>query len=112
MEQALENHAEAVIDTPGGIVSEVATFNLLLSRCYTIWLTATPEQHMSRVVAQGDLRPMAGNMQAMDDLRLILRERAPFYAKADLTIDTSGKTALECTSALAAAIRQAAPAAF
>ena len=104
LEEALAAHAEAIIDTPGGIVSEVATFNLLLSRCYTVWLTATPEEHMSRVVAQGDLRPMAGNTQAMDDLRLILRERTPFYAKADLTINTSGKTVGECVTALASLI--------
>jgi len=106
LEDALEKHPLAVIDTPGGIVTEAATFNLLLSKCYTIWLTAAPEEHMNRVIAQGDLRPMSGNKQAMDDLRLILQERTPFYAKADLLFDTSGKPPAVCLSAVATALER------
>lgn len=104
LEEVLESRPLAVIDTPGGIVTEAATFNLLLSKCYTIWLTASPEEHMNRVIAQGDLRPMAGNKQAMDDLRLILQERTPFYAKADLLFDTSGKAPKECLVAVSTAL--------
>ena len=95
LEEVIARNPRAVIATPGGLVSEPTTFNLLLQNCLTIWLKAAPEEHMSRVVAQGDARPMAGNRQAMDDLRLILAERAPFYAKADLTCDTSGKSLAE-----------------
>lgn len=102
LEEILTAHPQSVIDTPGGIVSETATFNLLLSKCYTVWLTAAPEEHMQRVIGQGDLRPMAGNRQAMDDLRLILQERTPFYAKADLRFDTSGRALDETLVALAA----------
>ena len=61
LDEALQAHPAAVIATPGGIVSEAATFNVLLAHCYTVWLTAEPDEHMDRVVAQGDLRPMAGN---------------------------------------------------
>jgi XRE family aerobic/anaerobic benzoate catabolism transcriptional regulator len=104
LEEALSAHGKAVIDTPGGLVTEAATFNLLLSQCYTLWLTASPEEHMNRVIAQGDLRPMAGNKQAMEDLRLILQERTPFYAKADLRFDTGGKTANNSLTTLCAAI--------
>ena len=85
-------HAEAVIATPGGIVSEPATFNVLLSRCTTVWLQAAPEEHMARVAAQGDTRPMAASREAMDDLRRILAGREAFYAKADHTLDTSGQS--------------------
>lgn len=106
LEESLAAHPLAVIDTPGGIVTEAATFNLLLSKCYTIWLTASPEEHMERVIGQGDLRPMAGNRQAMDDLRLILQERSPFYAKADLVFDSSGKPAGRCLEAVAAALEK------
>jgi XRE family aerobic/anaerobic benzoate catabolism transcriptional regulator len=98
-----------VIDTPGGIVTEAATFNLLLAQCYTLWLTASPEEHMQRVIAQGDLRPMAGNRQAMDDLRLILAERTPFYAKADRRFDTSGRTPEASLSGLVAEIEALLP---
>ncbi|MBV8534978.1 MAG: transcriptional regulator, partial [Alphaproteobacteria bacterium] len=80
-----------VLATGGSIVSEAATFDLLLSACYTIWLTADPEEHMSRVIAQGDFRPMAGNEEAMDDLRRILIGRNSLYSKADATVNTSGK---------------------
>jgi XRE family aerobic/anaerobic benzoate catabolism transcriptional regulator len=92
LEEVIARNARAVIATPGGLVSEAATLNLLLQNCYTIWLKAAPDEHMSRVVAQGDVRPMAGIRQAMDDLRLILAERSPFYAKADMTCDTTGKS--------------------
>ncbi len=89
LEEVIRTHSRAVIATPGGIVSEPATFNLLLTHCYTVWLQATPEEHMSRVLAQGDQRPMAGNREAMADLKRILESRAQFYSKADQTIDTS-----------------------
>lgn len=91
LDEAIRSYPEAVIATPGGIVSDPATFNVLLAHCFTVWLTATPADHMQRVIAQGDTRPMAGNTEAMDDLRRILAGRAAFYRKADLTFDTSGR---------------------
>ena len=78
-----------VIATPGGIVSDPATFNLLLAHCTTVWLRADAEDHMKRVAAQGDTRPMAASREAMADLKRILAGRSAFYSKADLTIDTS-----------------------
>jgi XRE family transcriptional regulator, aerobic/anaerobic benzoate catabolism transcriptional regulator len=92
LEDVIQLHADAVIATPGGIVSDPTTFSLLLSHCYTVWIKAAPEEHMQRVVAQGDLRPMSGNREAMDDLRRILAGRAAFYGRADLTIDTVGRS--------------------
>ena len=92
LEDVLRTHADAVIATPGGIVSEPATFGLLLHECFTVWLRASPEDHMQRVIAQGDLRPMSGNREAMEDLKRILAGREAFYAKADANLSTSGKT--------------------
>jgi XRE family aerobic/anaerobic benzoate catabolism transcriptional regulator len=92
LEDTIQRFPRAVIATPGGIVSEPATFNLLLAHCYTVWVRATPEEHMGRVLAQGDTRPMNGNAEAMADLRRILDSRAAFYAKADESYDTSEKT--------------------
>jgi len=89
LEGIIQRFPSAVISTPGGIVSDPATFNLLLSHCYTVWLKATPEEHMERVLAQGDSRPMSGNREAMEDLKQILESRAPFYSKADEIFDTS-----------------------
>jgi XRE family transcriptional regulator, aerobic/anaerobic benzoate catabolism transcriptional regulator len=80
-----------VLTVGGGIVSEPETYNLLLLNCYTVWVKATPEEHMARVVAQGDTRPMAGHAEAMNDLRNILTSREPLYAQASLTLDTSGR---------------------
>jgi len=96
LDKVVERHNRAVIATGGSIVTEPATFDLLLSACFTVWLTAAPEEHMSRVVAQGDYRPMAGNVEAMDDLRRILASRTALYAKADATVDTAGKTVDQC----------------
>ena len=89
LEEAIQIYPEAVIATPGGLVSDAATFNQALTHCTTVWLKADPEQHMARVAAQGDLRPMAASREAMDDLRRILAGRAAFYSKADITVDTS-----------------------
>lgn len=89
LEETIQLYSEAVIATPGGLVSDAATFNQLLSHCYTVWLKAEPEDHMSRVAAQGDLRPMAASREAMEDLQRILAGRSAFYSKADLTFDTS-----------------------
>ena len=98
LEETTQLHPEAVIATPGGIVSEPATFNLLLSRCFTVWLQASPEEHMQRVIEQGDFRPMAGNGEAMQDLKRILDGRAAFYGKADATFDTSGRSLARCVA--------------
>ena len=87
----LERHAEVVIATPGGLVADSASFAALLTQCSTVWLHASAEDHMQRVIAQGDLRPMANNPEAMDDLRQILAARAGLYTKADLQLDTSAQ---------------------
>ena len=99
LEEAIRRHPEAVIATPGGLVSDPATFNLLLRHCTTVWLQADPEDHMRRVTAQGDLRPMAASAEAMEDLKGILAGRAAFYSKAELRLDTSAQP-LEATFAL------------
>ncbi len=92
LEEVLRNYPVCVIATAGGLVADAASYDLLLTHCYTVWLQATPEDHMNRVIAQGDLRPMADSREAMDDLRLILEGRAAFYEKADCAYYTSGKT--------------------
>jgi XRE family transcriptional regulator, aerobic/anaerobic benzoate catabolism transcriptional regulator len=92
LEKVLEKNERAVIATGGSIVSEPGTYDLLLSTCFTVWLRAEPEEHMVRVVAQGDTRPMAGNDEAMEDLRRILVGRAALYGQADVTVDTAGNT--------------------
>ena len=89
LEDCLAQYPHVVMATPGGLVSEESTFNMMLAQCYTIWLQATPEDHMARVLAQGDTRPMSASTEAMQDLRRILSSRSPFYAKADLHFDTS-----------------------
>jgi XRE family aerobic/anaerobic benzoate catabolism transcriptional regulator len=84
LQELLDAHSRFVVAAGGGIVSEAATYELLLRHCFTIWVRTTPEEHMGRVIAQGDKRPMAGSAQAMEDLRRILEERTPLYERADL----------------------------
>jgi XRE family aerobic/anaerobic benzoate catabolism transcriptional regulator len=107
LEEAIQIYPEAVIATPGGLVSDPATFNLLLAHCTTVWLKATPEDHMKRVLAQGDLRPMAASREAMDDLRGILAGRAAFYSKAELQLDTSAQDLQASFALLRARVREA-----
>jgi len=109
LDEVVSQYPSAVIATPGGIVSDATTFNALLANCFTVWIKATPEEHMGRVVAQGDLRPMAGNsggQEAMDDLKRILAGRAAFYGKADLAFDTSGKPLASSFGELKAALQK------
>lgn len=105
LERVIGQHARAVIATGGSLVSEPATFDLLLATCFTVWIKAAPEEHMSRTMAQGDLRPMSGNAEAMDDLRRILAEREALYAKADAVVDTSATTVGQSFDRLLACVR-------
>ena len=96
-----------MIATPGGLVSDPATFNELLTHCTTVWLQAAPEDHMKRVIAQGDMRPMAASREAMDDLKGILAGRAAFYSKADFHVDTSAQPLQETFAILSRTVREA-----
>ncbi|MDM0028070.1 helix-turn-helix transcriptional regulator [Variovorax saccharolyticus] len=107
LEETVQIYSEVVIATPGGIVSDPATFNQLLAHCTTVWLQAAPEEHMGRVAAQGDTRPMAASKEAMDDLRRILSGRAAFYSKADLSVDTGGQDLAQSFARLRGAVREA-----
>jgi XRE family aerobic/anaerobic benzoate catabolism transcriptional regulator len=104
LESFISEHESAVITVGGGIVSEAETFNLLLMNCFTVWVKASPEEHMSRVVAQGDFRPMEGNTEAMEDMRRILVARESLYSKADFTLDTTGRQPEECLMQLRQAV--------
>jgi len=95
LERVIAEHAAAVIATAGGIVSSPETYGLLLRCTHTIWIKARPEEHMRRVMAQGDFRPMAQNREAMSDLVAILDARSADYGRAEAALDTSGDDAKE-----------------
>jgi XRE family aerobic/anaerobic benzoate catabolism transcriptional regulator len=90
LEHVIAQNEAAVIATAGGIVANAETYALLLRRAHTIWIRARPEEHMRRVIEQGDFRPMAQNREAMADLVAILDARRPDYARAEAELDTSG----------------------
>ena len=92
LERVVSENERAVIATAGGIVSNPETYGLLLRRAHTVWLSAQPDEHMSRVMKQGDFRPMAHNREAMADLHAILEARRGDYARAEAKLDTSGAT--------------------
>lgn len=91
LERVLAEGERVVIATGGSIVTAPRTFERLRAACRTVWLTARPEDHFQRVVAQGDARPMRGRPRAMEELARLLEEREPAYASCDLAIDTSGR---------------------
>ena len=100
LEAVLQKHPRFVLATGGGLVTEPSTYELMLASCLTVWVRAAPVDHMNRVMAQGDLRPMSDSTRAMDDLVSILESREPLYAKADLTLETSGRTPQQSVQAL------------
>jgi len=104
LERAFQEFERAVVSVGGGVVSEKETYDYLLSHCYTIWIKAQPEEHMSRVIAQGDFRAMTGSDRAMEDLRRILESREPLYRKADMHLDTSGNSVEESFAKLKSAL--------
>jgi XRE family aerobic/anaerobic benzoate catabolism transcriptional regulator len=106
LEEAIQIYPEVVIATPGGLVSDAANFNLLLAHCTTVWLQAEPSDHMGRVAAQGDMRPMAASREAMEDLKRILAGRSAFYSKADMTFNTSAYPLDEAHTALREQVEQ------
>ena len=106
LEEAIQIYPEVVIATPGGLVSDAANFNLLLTHCTTVWLQADAADHMGRVAAQGDMRPMAASREAMEDLKRILAGRSAFYSKADLHFNTSGQSVDDAFDALRTQVRE------
>ncbi len=106
LDQVIERYPRFVLATGGSLVSEPATFERLLTMCYTVWLKASPEDHMQRVVAQGDMRPMADNRESMEDLQRILEAREPLYREADLAIDTSSHSPEESLRMLSEVTRR------
>jgi len=91
LNKIIATHERLVLAVAGGIVSSPQTFDNVLTDFHTVWIKAQPSEHMDRVRAQGDLRPMAGNPQAMEQLRQILKTRERHYAKASYQLDTSGQ---------------------
>jgi XRE family aerobic/anaerobic benzoate catabolism transcriptional regulator len=105
LERVLQQFQRVVISVGGGVVSEKENYDYLLKNCFTIWIKAQPEEHMARVIAQGDFRAMENNGEAMEDLRRILEAREPFYQRADGTVDTSGETVEKSFAKLKTVIR-------
>src|ERR1019366_4960185 len=105
LERVLRENKHAILSVGGGVVSEKETYDYLLSNCYTVWVKAQPDEHMSRVIAQGDFRAMAGNDQAMEDLRRIIEAREPLYRKADMCLDTSGDSVEDSFAKLKVALQ-------
>jgi XRE family transcriptional regulator, aerobic/anaerobic benzoate catabolism transcriptional regulator len=96
LERVLRTHESAVIAVGGSLVTDPDTYRLLLDNCHTVWLKARPEEHMNRVIAQGDMRPFEGKMRgrsaALDEIRKLLEDRDRLYARADVTLETSGRS--------------------
>ncbi|MFM9880091.1 MAG: helix-turn-helix transcriptional regulator [Burkholderiaceae bacterium] len=115
-----DTYQDGVVMTTGGsIVSERETFDLLQSYFYCVWLKASPEEHLARVVAQGDMRPFTSAdvnpvsgqhmTEAMEDIRRILASREALYARADAVVDTAARTARQSLADLKRAVAVSAP---
>jgi XRE family transcriptional regulator, aerobic/anaerobic benzoate catabolism transcriptional regulator len=105
LDRVLGENARAIISIGGGVVSEKETYDRVLSSCLTVWVKASPEDHMSRVIAQGDFRVMGENNEAMDDLRRILEAREALYRRADIHLQTSGESVDESLAKLKQAVQ-------
>jgi XRE family transcriptional regulator, aerobic/anaerobic benzoate catabolism transcriptional regulator len=104
LERVLAQHQCAVIAAGGSLVTAADTYRQLLARCFCIWLKTRPEEHMARVIEQGDMRPFKGRSTALDEIKQLLEDRAGLYARADATLETSGKTVRQSLAELKKAI--------
>ena len=109
LDRLTRTHRRCVIATGGSLVLESRTYELLRERCLTVWLKTSPEEHMERVIAQGDLRPIRGRDYAMAELRTILRQRDRLYGLADAAVDTTGIGEAESLKRLVQVIAVASP---
>ncbi|MFM7800641.1 MAG: helix-turn-helix transcriptional regulator [Limnohabitans sp.] len=107
LDNALASELPAIIATTGGIVMDLQAWEKLQANCLTIWLQAKPEDHLNRVMAQGDMRPMAGSSQALEDLKHILDERTPMYSQAHQSFDTSALNLKEAVKRLSQDLKYA-----
>ena len=109
LERILGNEPEAIVATGGGIVSESASYELLLATCFTVWLQATPDDHMNRVLEQRDYRITNNYLyeEAMENIRRVLAERDPQYRRADAILDTSGLSVADGLARLKALVSPA-----
>ena len=110
LERVLAQHERAVIATGGSLVTDAGTYKLLRDRCTCVWLKASPEEHMARVIAQGDMRPFKGRNapgrpSALDEIRQLLADRDGLYGRAELVLDTSGKSARASLSQLLSLVK-------
>jgi XRE family aerobic/anaerobic benzoate catabolism transcriptional regulator len=106
LERVLAQESRAVIATGGSLVTDPDNFRLLRERCLCVWLKTSPEEHMARVIAQGDMRPFKGRSAALDEIRKLLDDRNELYSKADLTVNTTGKSARTCLAELRSLVAQ------
>ena len=100
LERVLVQEGRAVIATGGSLVTDPDNYRLLRERCLCVWLKASPEEHMARVIAQGDMRPFKGRSAALDEIRKLLADRNELYGRSDLTLNTSGKSPRACLAEL------------
>jgi len=104
LERVLAQHPRAVIAAGGSLVTAADTYQQLLARCFCVWLKTKPEEHMTRVIAQGDMRPFKGRSAALDEIKQLLQDRAGLYARANATLETSGRTVRQSLAELKKAI--------
>ena len=104
VERVVAAREEVVLAAAGGLVTEAETFRFLQAHFHTVWLKAAPHEHMARVRAQGDERPMAGRPEAMAELNARLAEREALYARALATVDTSGRAVAQSHDELVRAV--------
>ncbi len=106
LERVLAQEGRAVIATGGSLVTDSDNYRLLRERCLCVWLKASPEEHMARVIAQGDMRPFKGRSAALDEIRKLLDDRNDLYGMADFTLSTTGRSARTCVAELRSLVTQ------
>ncbi|MCX7384818.1 MAG: helix-turn-helix domain-containing protein [Alphaproteobacteria bacterium] len=99
IERVIADNDAAVITAWASLSATPRSFSLLQRGCLTIWLRATPEEHLRRAGVLGTLGTQAAR-RAMSNLTAILAAHEPMLVRADHVLDTTGLTETECLERL------------
>jgi len=106
MVERVAGKAGCVVATGGGTIANPQNIEKLKRCGVIITLTADIETILLRV-GTGDDRPMLGQGDRFERIRRLMQKRAPFYAQADIVLDTSSLSVEEAARRIAARLQEA-----
>jgi len=104
MIKKISQQKNVIISTGGGAVLKQENMDTLRKNGVIVCLMATPETILKRT-SNSDERPLLKVENPFEKINQLLNFRRPFYEKADIIIDTEGKTPLQIAEEIIEKVR-------